>query len=230
MDAPPTPRPSALLLDVGGTLLQEDGYDLSAGVRALAPRGGAAELAGELQAAVDRVHATNAAELTVARWLEENRERFAREGSIEALEWELWRATARLTRIPGARAALERLAGAGLALGCVSNAVFSGSVLRRELERHGLAEGLRFVLSSADRGVRKPAPALFEAALALLGSPAEATWFVGDSWSADVEGAAAAGLFPVWFTAQGEAPSAIAHARAGDWRQVYIRVKAALEG
>jgi HAD superfamily hydrolase (TIGR01509 family) len=101
---------------------------------------------------------------------------------------------------PGALNVLNRLCEDGVPLATVSNAAFSGRVLRAELARHGLAESLRFVISSADLGSRKPAALLFETAVQRLGVAASDTWFVGDTLTEDVAGALGAGLPPVWFS------------------------------
>jgi putative hydrolase of the HAD superfamily len=53
------------------------------------------------------------------------------------------------------------------------------------------------VLTSAEVGARKPAPAMFEQALALTGATASQAIHVGDSLEEDVAGARAAGIEPV---------------------------------
>jgi putative hydrolase of the HAD superfamily len=117
-------------------------------------------------------------------------------------------------------ALLRRLSADGVAVAAVSNASFSGRVLHRELSRHGLGADVRFVLSSADLGIRKPAPALFRAALARLGVAAERAWFVGDTFAEDVVGALAAGLTPVWLGGAPEANPGAGVLRARDWAAV----------
>jgi putative hydrolase of the HAD superfamily len=91
---------------------------------------------------------------------------------------------------PGAAAAVEALADAGLPLAVVSNWDVS---LGRTLEELGLAEHLRAVVTSAAAGTSKPDPAVFTPALAALGSSPARTLHVGDE-DIDAEGAAAAGL------------------------------------
>ena len=46
---------------------------------------------------------------------------------------------------------------------------------------------------------RKPSPYLFGLALKKAGLDASDVWFCGDNVRADVEGAASAGIFPVWY-------------------------------
>ncbi len=215
------PRPAAVLLDIGETILREYSYDLSAGLLALDIRQDADTLLRDLQDSLDHVHDSNSGEFRVARWLADNRESFAKQGSILELELALFHATARREPMPGVAQALCTLSGAGLALGCISNAVFSGPVLRSGLEHHGLASDLGFVLSSADLDIRKPDPRIFSAGLSKVGRPASSAWFVGDSWTADVQGAAAAGLFPVWLSRSKEpAPSEVPCARVGSWPEL----------
>jgi FMN phosphatase YigB (HAD superfamily) len=118
-----------------------------------------------------------------------------------------------------------------VALGCISNAVFSGPVLRFELDRHGLGRSLRLVISSADLGIRKPDPGIFAAGVAALGVRSSSVWFVGDSWDADVRGAAAAGLFPVWLCAEARPPQpGIDHGRIASWGELSDLVNASLRG
>jgi putative hydrolase of the HAD superfamily len=66
--------------------------------------------------------------------------------------------------------------------------------LDRQIERSGLAGLLDGRVSSAWVGARKPHPRMFAAALDVAGVDARDALFVGDNWSADIEGARAAGL------------------------------------
>ena len=52
---------------------------------------------------------------------------------------------------------------------------------------------------SGDEGVSKPDPRLFHIALERLGVTADRAVMFGDSWAADITGAARAGIRPVWF-------------------------------
>jgi HAD superfamily hydrolase (TIGR01549 family) len=58
------------------------------------------------------------------------------------------------------------------------------------------------VVVSERAGVSKPDPQIFAIALNELGVHAEEAVMVGDSWKADVEGARAAGVRPIWFNPQ----------------------------
>jgi HAD superfamily hydrolase (TIGR01549 family) len=216
---PALTHPAALLIDIGGTLLREQAYDLPAGVRSLEPHRGLDVLTRDLLESIDRTHATNSAEFTVAQWLGRNRDYFLGGSTVHELEDALWKATVKLSPMPGVKQTLFGLRDLGLRIGCISNAVFSGRVLDSELKRHGL--DVDFVISSADLGIRKPDPRIFSAGLARMSLSASAAWFVGDSWTADICGAAGAGIFPIWLTEQKEpAPPAPPCSRVASWTQI----------
>jgi putative hydrolase of the HAD superfamily len=71
-----------------------------------------------------------------------------------------------------------------------------------------LAELVDGVVSSATVGAAKPAPVLFEAALAAAGCSAADALHVGDSLSKDVEGASQAGIAAVLLDRNAERPQA----------------------
>lgn len=104
-----------------------------------------------------------------------------------------------VARYPGHHGeVLDRL-GRLARLGVCSN--FSHAPTAREILREGdLLRRLDVVVISEEVGVRKPRPEIFEAAVERLGIDPEETLHVGDRLDADVEGAAAAGLVPVWIT------------------------------
>lgn len=91
----------------------------------------------------------------------------------------------------GVRESLNRLRDAGLKLAVVSN---SEGTLEKMLEEIDLRSPFEVVLDSSVVGVTKPDPRMFQLALERLNvSPAEAL-MVGDSPSADVDGAHAVGI------------------------------------
>jgi HAD superfamily hydrolase (TIGR01509 family) len=91
----------------------------------------------------------------------------------------------------GVREALGRLRAAGLALAVVSN---SEGTVEDMLYEVGLGPLFGAIIDSAVVGVAKPDPRIFHLALERLGvSPADAV-MVGDSPTADVDGARAAGV------------------------------------
>jgi len=109
----------------------------------------------------------------------------------------------------------------GIPLGVVSNSSFSTVTLQRELDRLGILGQFQFVISSAEYGVRKPDPLIFQVALARLGVPAERTWFAGDNVDYDVLGAHGAGIFPVAFRPRAPIPASVGeHAVITEWKEL----------
>jgi putative hydrolase of the HAD superfamily len=112
-------------------------------------------------------------------------------------------ASLRFRPYPEVPAALAALRAAGLRLVVVSNWDVS---LHHALAHTGLAPLLNGAVSSAEAGAAKPAPAIFERALALAGGVAPAAAVhVGDDVRADVAGARAAGIAPVLVVRDGAA-------------------------
>jgi putative hydrolase of the HAD superfamily len=101
---------------------------------------------------------------------------------------------------PGVRQTLDILAGRGLVLGVVSN--FEPWLLDI-LDLEGVRDRFATIAVSGVLGVAKPDPAIFAAALAEAGVEAADTIHVGDSPAADVDGARAAGITPVWLATPG---------------------------
>ena len=96
----------------------------------------------------------------------------------------------RFEPLPGVRGVLRTARRRGLRLAVVSNWDIT---LPEHLRAAGLLDSFDAVVTSADAGVRKPDPRVFELALARLGTPPERAAHVGDS-PADEEGARAAGM------------------------------------
>jgi putative hydrolase of the HAD superfamily len=113
---------------------------------------------------------------------------------------------------PDAAPALIELRRRGLALVVASNWDCS---LPRVLEQAGLAELVDGVVSSASVGADKPAPAVFEAALAMAECEPGRAVHVGDSLANDVAGAAAAGIRAVLLARGSPRPDEVAEPAAG---------------
>jgi putative hydrolase of the HAD superfamily len=109
--------------------------------------------------------------------------------------------------------ALRELRRRGLRLVVASNWDCS---LASALRDAGLLDMVDGVVSSAEAGVRKPDPRLFERALELAGCPPERAVHVGDSLSNDVAGAAAAGIRAVLLRRGEERPDAVAADASSD--------------
>lgn len=87
--------------------------------------------------------------------------------------------------------ALGRLRDAGVVSYVVSNHVWR---LAQMIAALGIARYIKATISSARVGVRKPHPAIFEAAIAASGAARDEMLFVGDSLRADVIGARGVGM------------------------------------
>jgi len=92
---------------------------------------------------------------------------------------------------PHAAEVLDAVRRAGLRAAVISNS--NGSV-RSILESLGLTDRLDFVVDSAEEGVEKPAPRIFELSLARAGVAPDQAVYIGDLYSIDVRGARAAGM------------------------------------
>ena len=96
----------------------------------------------------------------------------------------------------GLTSALEVLKGTGVRMGIITN----GSVASQttKIDVLGLRGYMDIVIVSEAVGLWKPAPAIFQLALADLGLEPVKAWFVGDNPTADVLGASEVGMTPVW--------------------------------
>ena len=81
-------------------------------------------------------------------------------------------------------------------------AIVSNNLLeeqQQKLKHCGLDAHIDALIVSEEVGVSKPHPRIFEVALERVGVTAAEAVMIGDSWSADVAGALAAGIRPIWF-------------------------------
>jgi YjjG family noncanonical pyrimidine nucleotidase len=83
-------------------------------------------------------------------------------------------------------------------LGIVTNGL--SDVQRTRIQRLGLVAHFEAVVISAEVGVSKPAPAIFDLAFEQLGRPDRSTaLMIGDSLSSDMQGGRNAGIDTCWF-------------------------------
>ena len=232
-------RPKALLVDYGGTLVEELGYEPRAGVELLLSRAIVRPPRASLEAVLQRAN-------RVTREVAARRAQFHIETPWPALtrliydyfgvefsdhpasfELDFWKATVTTRAMPGAADALDNFHGHGVPIAVVSNSSFGPDVINYELDRHGLAEHLAFVMVSADYAVRKPSRLLFETAAARIGAEPGDIWFVGDSLDVDVAGARAAGMTTVWPRLRDDETDGNADVIAPDWSAVVTAFQAA---
>ncbi len=206
-----TTRPQGLLVDYGGTLVEEAGADVRAGNEWLLGRASyrppqvtleqvlerAALVSREVAACREHTHVETPWPALTRLIFDHFGIRF--DAPVAELELGFWQASARTRPMPGASEALAQLRGFGMAIAVVSNTCFSERVIRYELGKHGLAEHLAFVMVSSEYAVRKPNRLIFGTAAARLSVAPADIWVVGDRLDTDVAGAKAAGMTAVWF-------------------------------
>jgi len=96
--------------------------------------------------------------------------------------------------LPGAKEMLQSLHAQGLKIGLISNTMWPGRYHLADLERHDLAGYFHHTLFSADAGVWKPHPDIFNRSLAALEVLPGESVFVGDFLLHDIAGAQGAGM------------------------------------
>lgn len=210
-------RPDLLICDVGDTLIRWTHYDRQAGLAALEPL---CDVPGrmdvpalirrgeELDADVEERAAGSLIEYREADFL---RMLHGERGITllcddDHLEWLYWRAALSFEAEEGVADALSAIRSMGIRLAIVSNTPFGPAAIAGELERNGLMEFFREpLLTSARFLLRKPHPAILQAAVGLHAPEGGSAWYIGNSLYHDVGGAHAAGLPVIWYNNDGEA-------------------------
>ena len=140
--------------------------------------------------------------------------------AVALADW-LWREqpTKNLFRKPIADmiALARELAASGVRVAVLSN---SEGRLAELLEEVGIADAFAAIIDSGREGIAKPDPRIFARTIERVGGDAASAIHIGDSWSADVEGALAAGWRAVWFRGHGARTLPAGVARASDAEQV----------
>lgn len=106
---------------------------------------------------------------------------------------------------PEAEPVLSALEAEGYRLGAITNAMDADNV-RRLLAKAGWQGRFRPLLISAEEGIRKPAPGLFEAVLETWGLPPASVVMVGDTLGEDILGAQRVGLHQIWLAREAGRP------------------------
>jgi putative hydrolase of the HAD superfamily len=102
---------------------------------------------------------------------------------------------------------LRTLASGGIRIGLISNSHRCLASFQSHFELQGL---ITAALSSSEHGYLKPHPSIFDAALRLIGVPAEDAVMVGDSLAHDIVGARRVGMAGVLVRRSGSSDSATA--------------------
>lgn len=150
---------------------------------------------------------------------------------LTPLEMEIvfWNAASMGAIMPGADEMLGFISKQGIRSAVISNIPWSGAALTERLDRLLPNNRFEFVLASSDYFLRKPNRLLFETALQKAGLSAGEAWYCGDNPQADIEGAAQAGLYPVWYDndteknykdRSGERPPQCEHLHIREWSEM----------
>ena len=209
----PTTLPQALLLDLDGTLLDESRLQEAVSRACM-----------HIAATQPGLHASQLAEANAREWadywvqIEDAWTLGALDGA--SVQLEVWRRTLRACGCddePAARLAAQTFSRltretyglfndvpefltfakqTGIKLALVTNG--ASDTQGEKVRALDLELWFDAVVISGEVGIAKPDPAIFELALAKVAAPRERVWHVGDSLTADVAGAQAAGLTAVW--------------------------------
>ena len=207
-------KPKAVLFDLAGTILTQKRWDLQDGIAKLLPhvrnpRGVTGDqMKAELKHLLEDVFPRyNEAmiEFPVKASLRLVCERLGIEFPMSPaeLEWLYFKESTWYIPEPGAEDVLLDLMHREIPAGIVTNMPFAGNTIQRELKILGLDQLIRFVVSSADYGVRKPHPNIFLAAAGKFDVPPAEVWMIGDNAAYDVVGAQAAGMKTIWYNPSG---------------------------
>lgn len=235
-------KPDAILFDLWGTLINSVDFDPRKGHAAVLetcenPNGVSLDEVMDLgQRVVSSTVAREeevALEFTQASLLRIVTDAFGLRPRMSLQENELifWRASLQVSLIEGVTDLLREVEASGMPMGVVSNSSFASATLEQELQVQGIRSHFGFVISSADYGVRKPDPLIFEVALRRLGMEPGQVWFAGDNVGYDIIGARRAGIFPVAYNPRKGIPEeAGEHAVITSWSQLLQLLASASPG
>jgi putative hydrolase of the HAD superfamily len=225
-------RPRAVIFDLWGTLIESDAFAPEKGNARLLALAGSDVPLDALQSYensivrdVERREDESHIEYTRQALQRLLNDRFAIHSPLGLAdqEWEFWSSAMAIRLVDGVPYMLDDLARRSIRRAVISNSSFTADTIRRTLADLGVADRFEFVVSSADYGVRKPHPAIFEAALSRLGLEAGDAWFAGDNVAYDLEGGLGAGMFTVLFRPpESEPPGLEGYRRIERWSELAV--------
>ena len=121
--------------------------------------------------------------------------------------------------LTGVRTTLGELHRSGITLAVLCNSEQSGDAIRQWLERFGMGQCFRAVISSIDLGLSMPDPASYGVALRAMQLPPDRVAFVGHN-GVELAGAAALGMTTVAFNRDADARADLVLDRFEDLLQV----------
>lgn len=208
-------KPEMILFDYGHTLLYEPGFDAMRCEEAAYPyivvnpqKLTAAQIYAEVQRVFAQFQEQRNAGIEIHEWqfMRLVYEYLGLQFSISYRELEEieWNAASPGAVMPGVEEMLDFLDDIGIRTAVISNIGWSGNALANRINRLLPDNRFEFIMASSEYAVRKPNRMLFETALRKAKLPADAVWYCGDNFKADVKGAHDAGIFPVLY--EGKAP------------------------
>jgi 2-haloacid dehalogenase len=84
----------------------------------------------------------------------------------------------------------------------------TADIQHRKVTAFGLSSAVKFLVTSEEAGGEKPGALPFRLALEKLGLATQDVCMIGDDFDKDIAGAAALGIFPIWFNPSGKLPPA----------------------
>ncbi|QAA33029.1 HAD family hydrolase [Clostridium manihotivorum] len=106
----------------------------------------------------------------------------------------------------------------------ITNNLFQDTIIKDRLDEILPYNNMEFIISSADYGVAKPKPHLFNIALKKAGISSVEAWHIGDDVICDLQGASAAGIYPIWYKryySESDLPSKeMIHFKAENWQDI----------
>ncbi len=118
---------------------------------------------------------------------------------LEELEYIRWCATEPIYPMEGIESFLTLCSELGIRTAVISNLSYSGDALRRRINETLPYHNFEFIVASSECVFRKPSEWIFRRAMGIANVTPDKCWFVGDDVRCDIEGAARAGIWPVWF-------------------------------
>lgn len=245
-------KPKMIIFDYGHTLAYETGMDFKKGIEALMkfavknPNNFTAE---DVYKKAEELFSVLRQEL-IKKNLEIKHEDFHRalftslnisfSLTGDEMMTAFWDGLAPAVPMPGINEIIKFCKTEGIRTAVISNLSFSENALRTRIKKIISEPSFEFVLVSSNYIFRKPHPAMFLAALNIAELTAEEVWYAGDNPAADVEGAANAGLQPVWFcpdlkcaynnntatnTEGSFSEPKAAHIKIKDWKELILMLK-----
>ena len=119
--------------------------------------------------------------------------------SPEEIDSVFWDAAAPGKPTEGIREFLTFLKENRIRTGVISNITYCGNAVSKRINDCIPDNNFELIIATSEYMYRKPNKHIFELALEKAELQPEEVWYIGDQYQCDIDGAGAAGLFPVWY-------------------------------